>query len=135
MDLLVQVSEVGADDQRLARLAGYLRSELLQASALDVRSITVGELPPDARGTEVSVVGGLLVVVGQAADSLRSLVLAVKGWAARGSDTGRVVHLEIGGDKLKLSQATAAEQERLVELFIARHSLGGNGKWPDSAKP
>jgi hypothetical protein len=45
---------------------------------------------------------------------------------ARGpGDRGRAVRLEIGGDVLELSEASLAEQDRLVSLFVDRHSRSG----------
>jgi hypothetical protein len=32
------------------------------------------------------------------------------------------VRLEIGGDTLELSEATAADQDRLIDVFIRRHA-------------
>jgi hypothetical protein len=32
------------------------------------------------------------------------------------------VRLELDGDVLELSQVTAADQQRLIELFVSRHS-------------
>jgi hypothetical protein len=32
------------------------------------------------------------------------------------------VRIEIGGDVLELSEVTAGEQDRLVQLFVSRHS-------------
>ncbi len=121
-DLRLQVSEEGADDERVAVLARYLRAELLQLDIADVTQARAGEPPSGARGSEVTVAGGLLVTITQAADSLRSVVLSIRDWLRRGEPVGRVVRLELDGDRLELSQATAAEQERLIELFILRHS-------------
>jgi hypothetical protein len=127
-ELGLQLSEDGADPERVAVLAGYLRAELLQLDIGDVTAIRAGEPPPGARGSEVSVAGGLLVAIGQAADSLRSVVLAVRDWLSRGERSGRVVRLELDGDVLELSQASAADQDRLIELFIGRHSAAENGQ-------
>jgi len=127
-ELGLQLSEDGADAERVAALAGYLRAELLQLDVGKVAAVGAGEPPPGARGSEVSVAGGLLVTVGQAADSLRSVVLAVRDWLSRGERAGRVVRLELDGDVLELSQASAADQDRLVELFIGRHSAGTSGR-------
>ena len=132
--LRVQISEEGADPDRVAALAGYLRAELLQLDVEDVTAIAAGEPPPGARGFEVSVVGGLLVTIGQTADTLQSVVLAIRDWLKRGDETGRSVRLELDGDKLELSQASAADQERLIELFASRHSAGNGGQWPASGK-
>jgi hypothetical protein len=55
---------------------------------------------------------------------LRAVVLAVRNWLARGQGVRRTVRLEIGGEVLELSEATAAEQQRLVDLFVSRHAAG-----------
>ncbi len=44
------------------------------------------------------------------------------GWVSRGRD--RTVKLQIDGDVLELSRATAEEQSRAVEAFLARHGGG-----------
>jgi hypothetical protein len=35
------------------------------------------------------------------------------------------VRLELNGDVLELSEASAADQNRLIELFISRHAAAG----------
>lgn len=124
--LRVQVSEEGTDVQRVAALAGYLRAELLQLDVGGVTAIGGGEPPPGARASEISVIGGLLVTMGDAAGGLRSVVLTIRDWLRRGGGAGRAVVLELDGDKLELSQASAADQERLIELFVSRHSAGNS---------
>ena len=52
------------------------------------------------------------------------MVSAIRDWLRRGDGTRRTVRLEIDGDALELSQASAADQERLVELFVSRHATG-----------
>jgi hypothetical protein len=49
----------------------------------------------------------------------------IRDWLRRGQGTGRAVRLELGGDALELSQASAADQERLIEVFIRRHATEG----------
>ena len=44
----------------------------------------------------------------------------MRRWLARG-DRNRRVRLEIGGDVLELSDATAEDQEKLINVFLARH--------------
>ena len=73
----------------------------------------------------VATVGALLIALGQSADGLRSVVSVIRDWLRRGQGTGRAVRLELGGDALELSQASAADQERLIELFIRRHATEG----------
>ena len=134
-DLRLQLSEEGADAERLAALTGYLRSELLRLDVEDVTALPAGEPPPGARGFNAATVGALLIALGQSAEGLRSVVSVIKDWLRRGQGTGRAVRLELDGDALELSQASAADQERLIELFVSRHAVGESGQWPASGKP
>jgi hypothetical protein len=123
-DLRLQLSEEGADAERLAALTGYLRSELLRLDVEDVTALPAGEPPPGARGFNAATVGALLIALGQSAEGLRSVVSVIRGWLRRGEGKGRTVRLELGGDALELSQASGADQERLIELFVRRHTTG-----------
>ena len=123
-ELRLQLSEDGADAERLATLTGYLRAELLRLDVEDVTALPAGAPPPGARAFSADTVGALLIAVGQSAEGLRSVVSAIKDWLRRGDGTQRTVRLELGGDALELSQASAADQERLIELFVRRHATG-----------
>jgi hypothetical protein len=124
-ELRLQFSEEGADDERLAMLTGYLRAELLQLDIEDVNPLPAGEPPPGAKGFGAATVGTLLIALGTSAEGLRLVVSAVRNWLRRDATTQRKVRLELGDDVLELSQANAAEQERLIDLFISRHAAGG----------
>ena len=123
-ELRLQVSEEGADAARLAVLTGYLRGELLQLDVEDVTALPAGEPPPGSRAFDVATVGALLIALGQSAEGLRSVVSAIRDWLRRGEGTRRTVRLELGGDALELSQASTADQARLIELFVRRHTTG-----------
>ncbi|AIG74666.1 Hypothetical protein AJAP_08835 [Amycolatopsis japonica] len=118
----VQLGEEGADAERVERLAGYLRGELIDRGVSDVKALPAGEAPPGARGFDVATAGGLLVTLGKSADGLRSVVTAVREWLSRGGRVRRTVRLEIDGDVLELSEATLTDQDKLVDLFVSRHS-------------
>ena len=105
-------------------LTGYLRGELLQLDVEDVTALPAGEPPPGARAFGVDTVGALLIALGQSAEGLRSVVAAIRNWLQRGEGTRRTVRLELDGDALELSRASAADQERLIELFLSRHTTG-----------
>jgi hypothetical protein len=123
-ELRLHLSEEGADAERLAVLTGYLRAELLQlADVEEVSALPGGEPPPGARVFGVASVGALLIALGQSVEGLRLLVSVIRDWLRRPEGTGRAVRLELGGDALELSQASAADQERLIELFIRRHTI------------
>jgi hypothetical protein len=126
--LRIQVSEDGADAARLDAVTGYLRQDLIQLDVDDVTAEPAGPPPPGARAVDATAIGGLLVALGNSADGLRSVVSAIQAWLGRGSGVRRTVRLELGGDALELSAASAADQERLIGLFISRHS----GSPPDS---
>ena len=135
VELRLQISEEEADADRLAEVTGYLRTELLQ---LDVENVTTpqsGDVPAGARVVGVAAVGTLLVALGQSVDGLRAVVSAIRDWLGRGKETRRTVRLELDGDALELSQASAADQERLIELFLARHATEEGRPWPASGKP
>ncbi len=134
-ELRLQLSEEGADAERLAVLTGYLRAELLRLDVEDVTAPQAGEAPPGARVVGVAAVGALLVALGQSAEGLRSVVSAIGDWLRRGGGTRRTVRLELDGDALVLSQASAADQERLIELFVSRHAARESGAWPASGEP
>lgn len=67
-------------------------------------------------------VGGLLVALGNSADGLRSVADAVRDWLGRGDGVRRTVRLELGGGALELSEASAADQERLIGSLISRRA-------------
>ena len=102
----------------------HIRQELLQLDVEDVTSLRGGEPPPGSRAFDVVAVGGLLITLSRSADGLRAVVLAVRKWLARGEGTRRTVRLEVGGDALELSEATAADQQRLLDLIVSRHAVG-----------
>jgi len=120
--LRLQISEEGADAERLATLTGYLRTELLQLDVEDVTVPRAGEAPPGARVVDVAAIGALVIALGKSTEALRSVVSAIRDWLRRGEGTGRTVRLELGGDVLELSQASATDQERLMELFVSHHA-------------
>lgn len=125
-ELRVRLAEDGADAERLDALTGYLRRELLQLDVEDVTPMRGDDAPPGARAFDVVAVGGLLVTLGRSAEGQQAVVSAVRNWLARGAGPRRTVRLEIDGDVLELSEATAADQDRLIEVFVGRHAAGGS---------
>lgn len=116
----VLLSEDGADPERVDTLTGFLRGELLDLDVDTVKALRSGDPPVGARAGEALAVGGLLVSLATS-DQLRAVVQTVRRWLSRGAGVARTVRLEVDGDVLELRHASAADQARLVELFIARH--------------
>jgi hypothetical protein len=123
--LRLRLTEDGADLERLDALTGYLRQELLLLDVDDVIALPIEEVPSGARGVGAVTVGALLIDLGSAAQSLSAVVLAVRDWLTRSGRTHRSVRLELGGDVLELSDASAADQDHLIGLFISHHSTPG----------
>lgn len=121
-NLLIQIAEEGADAERLATLAGYLRKELLRLDVANVTARPAGEMPSGTRAVDPSLVGALLVDLGQSMTGLESVISLIKSWLGRGQRAGRGVRLQFGDDVIELTQATEADQERLIQLFISSHS-------------
>jgi hypothetical protein len=121
-DLRIQVTEEGADAGRLDALTGYLRQELVQLEVENVAALPAGPPPPGARAFDAAAIGGLLVTVGGSVGGLRSVTAAIREWLRRGDGARRSVRLELDGDALELSDASARDQERLIELFVSRHA-------------
>ncbi|HET6533562.1 MAG TPA: hypothetical protein VFH03_23490 [Actinoplanes sp.] len=122
--IAIEITEEGADAERIDALTGYLRNDLLELDVAEVRRAPGGPPPPGTRGIDVAAVGALLVSIGGATTSITEIVAAVRAWLGRGGGVKRSVKLTIGGDVLELSEASRSEQDRLVDLFVRRHSGG-----------
>ena len=125
-EIVVAVSEDGADDVRLDDLGRLLRDELLQLpETASVDALTVGEAPPGTRGGLVTEAGALVVTAQPHVAAVVTIVTSVWRWLRRGSsNTPRTIRLEVDGDVIELTGATDALQDKLVEEWIARRSAG-----------
>ncbi|XVU23776.1 hypothetical protein ACQPZJ_42080 [Actinoplanes sp. CA-054009] len=121
-DLRLYLAEEGADAERLDLLTGQVRDQIGLLDVDDVRRLGSAEAPPTgARAIDVGAVGALLVMLGNSATGLKEVVSVVRGWLGRGDGTRRTVRLELGGDVLEISEASEAEQQRLIDLFVNKH--------------
>lgn len=123
-EIVLAVSEDGADDVRRDDLGRLLRDELLQLpEAASVQAVTLGEAPPGARGGLVAEAGALVVTAQPQVAAVLTIVTSLWRWLRRGDDkVPRTIRLEVDGDVIELSGATDALQDKLVEEWIARHS-------------
>jgi hypothetical protein len=120
--LHLSLSESGADDARLDGLTRQMRDELRQLDVLDVRLVPDGaQPPPGSRGVDAGAVGQIMVAM-LGTQGLAGLITTVLGWLGRGHDAPRAVRLEVDGDVLELAGASSEEQDRLVEMFLSKHS-------------
>lgn len=120
--VLLSLSESGADDARLDTLTRQLRDELRQLDVRDVRAApSAAQPPPGSRGFDVATFGQLAVAM-VGTQGLAGVISTVLAWLGRGQEAPRKVRLELDGDVLELSGASSEDQDRLVAMFMSRHS-------------
>jgi hypothetical protein len=107
------------DDSGLAGMTQRLRAQLLELDVDSVDPVAGPAAPAGAKGLE-TVFGWLAVHLGQ--EGLRKVIGAVVSWATR---EGHDVELTLNGDTLKVSNATSAQQERMIDQFLELHKSRG----------
>ena len=112
--------DAGAEE--LAQLVGRLRAELLDLDVDDVQQAARAEAPEESKGAGWLAAGELVVQLAASAQALMSIIAGVRSWLGRNSV--RSVKLTMGGDALEVSGASSAEQDRLIDLWVARHAIG-----------
>jgi hypothetical protein len=111
------------DAEELAQIADRLRAELLDLDVDTVRQPVLGEIPEDAKGTDLLAAGQLVVGLVATPEVLASIIGAVRSWLGR--NRARSVKLTLNGDALEVSGVSSAEQERLIDLWVSRHAADG----------
>ena len=104
------------DLEELADLADQLRGELLELDVISVAPLAAEEVPAGAKGA--GPLAGWLVTQFATVDGLRAVLHAAWGWAVRNR---RTVEITIGADVLKVTDATAQQQQELIDAWLARH--------------
>jgi hypothetical protein len=95
---------------------GDLRLALLELDVDGVELVADSE-PPDGAKSIGALVGGLLVRLGKVV-KVQVVVKLAREWATR---TDRTVRVSIGGDELVVTGANTAQQDRIIEAWLARH--------------
>jgi hypothetical protein len=108
------------DSEELTALVQRLRAELLDLDVDRVEPLTAGEAPEGAKGVELLALGVLVVQFVLQPGVLTSIVDGVRSWLQRQSV--RSVKLTLDGDSLEVTGVSSEEQDRLVELWIARNA-------------
>ena len=110
------------DAEEVAQATSQLRRELLN---LDVDAVAVpgaGEPPPGSRAVDVAAVGALVVHLADP-QLLAAVVEAARSWLVGSSR--RSIRLQLGADALELTGVSSAEQRRLADEWLARHTPPG----------
>jgi hypothetical protein len=118
LELRVDLSlEPDADAVELDDAALALREELLDLDVDAVERPASGPPPEGAKAVEAMILGTLLVEAGK--DIIAVVVQTIAGWV--GSGRSRSVTVQLGDDKIEISDPSAEDQRRLIESFLARH--------------
>jgi hypothetical protein len=116
----VVVSSLGGDVGDADDLAGRLRQELHE-TGFDVQRPVVGDAPPGTKGDAI----GWAQLAVSFSGGLPALVAAIRAFSSR--DETRKVTLTLGDDTLELTGPTSAQQQLLVDAWLARHSASSAG--------
>jgi Effector Associated Constant Component 1 len=103
-----------SDEEERADLAGRLRDEIEAHGIDDVAHPSV-ESPDGSKGVAFDLAQLVITFAG----TLPALIAAVQGWMGR--HPSAAITLEIDGDTLTLDEASPAERQRLMEVFLAKH--------------
>ncbi|MBN1174859.1 MAG: hypothetical protein JXA67_22055 [Micromonosporaceae bacterium] len=115
-DLTVQVHANADDEQQdLLQLTRQLRTALLDLDVDAVDPLAPTAAPDGAKGGNM--VATLGIKLGGVA--LKKAIDKIREWISR---NGRSVEVTIDGDTIKLTGATAAQQEQLLHAWLVRHA-------------
>ncbi|WP_344013373.1 hypothetical protein [Streptomyces thermospinosisporus] len=122
---LVLTGRQDSDQEELDELTRRLRDRLLELDVDDVQLRRAGDLPEGAKPVDAIAVGALAVTMAPIA--LRSVVSLVQTWIE--NRPLRTVSIALGDNSLELEAVSSADQQRLIEAFLAAHeaSTAGGG--------
>jgi len=117
LDIQVRLTDSGAEADELEASASALREEVLDLDVEQVRRLTSDDALPDgARAFDVASIGALLVTLSGSSELISQVVAVFKGWAERRG--GRTVEVTVGSHSIRLTGASRAQQDRLIDEFI-----------------
>lgn len=109
-----------SDAEEVDALTAQLRRRLLELDVDEAEPLRAGEVPEGAKVVEPMTLGALAVTLGPPV--LKAAVGLIEAWSRQ--RPVRNVQVTIGGDTIDLAGASADEQRKLVDLFVARHAAG-----------
>lgn len=107
------------DDKDLARLTEQLREDITELDVEDVHLVHAGEAPERAKADGSIAWGTLLVALAASGGVLTTLINVLQSWLTR--HERRSITVEIGGDKLEVTNISSEEQQRLINAWLSRH--------------
>ncbi|GGZ94225.1 hypothetical protein ACFOOM_29240 [Streptomyces echinoruber] len=110
------------DDEELLQLSAQLRRLLSELDVLDVRPTRrTGEFHPSSKSGELIDTGTIAVTA--ATFVLRQTLRLADTWLR--NRPLRSIRVELNGRSIELGHASAAERERLIDLFLGQDEEAG----------
>lgn len=113
------VVDSSSDTEEVDELTRRLRRQIMELDVVDVRSVEA-VAPAGAKAGGVAAVGVLLVTLLKSAGGIHAVVRSARAWLSH--HPGRMIELEIDGDRIKVTGATSLAQDRLIDAWIERHA-------------
>ncbi|MFF5156605.1 hypothetical protein ACFY3N_10205 [Streptomyces sp. NPDC000348] len=117
---LVLTGRRDSDQEELDELTLRLRERLLELDVDGVEPDRSGDVPDGAKPVDAIAVGALAVTLAPIA--LRSVLDLVRTWIE--NRPVRTVSITLGEDSLDLEAVSSADQQRIVDAFLAAHGPG-----------
>lgn len=109
-----------SDQEEVDALTRLLRERLLELDVANVELSRAGQIPTGAKPVDAITVGAIAVTMAPIA--LRSVLSLVQSWIE--SRPVRTVSLTLGENSLELGAVSSADQQRLIEAFLAAVETG-----------
>jgi hypothetical protein len=109
------------DAEQMEQSTRQLRHELSELA--DVNSVDLaaaGEAPDRAKAGDPIAWGQLLLTLAASGGVLTTLVATAQTWL--GTREHQTITVEIGGDKLQVTGIPSAQQQQLIDSWVAKHS-------------
>jgi hypothetical protein len=110
-------SDESVDAAEIEELTQRLRRELLELDVESVERPRSQDVPAGAKAIDFAQLGELVVTLGKTAPAFAGLAGVLHQWLR---SPGRTLHLEMGGDVLDLSSASAEQQQAALEVWLTR---------------
>ena len=120
-ELTVELFDSEADAEELDALTDSLRRELLELDVDSVRPVVRGEAPEGSKGLDVAAIGAVIVALKGSVELATQVVTAIRSWLGRSSSvqSARSLKLTMNGQTLELTNASAEEQTKLIDAWVA----------------
>ena len=124
--LLTVVPDPELDPDASDRMVRRLGAELAELDVESVSRAVDGTAPDGSKGADAITLGALVVAFSASGGVFTALIGTLRDWLGRQPARHRI-SVTIDGDTIELDQASAGQQQALIDTYIQRHSSGPAG--------